>query len=970
MFSSRMVLAFTVFLLSAVIASPVTAATVSGRITDASTGKPVVFATVRLLEVGNEVHTDADGRYRFDGISEGKHTVVVTFAGYVDYSIGIVEVQMEGHKTLDAALQPDIAPMYQRDTEQTGVRLKDGPSPEGTSHADPIRLSDMPIRGYEDYVAIQAGTVRRFYGAPVHVRSGRIEEFSYEIDGFSQQDPFTGRSFTAIYGNSVDDISFYPGYSDPSNGWLASGHAEVTTKETWSTGGSFEAITDNFHGEKSDFNLYALDLSGPLVSNTPGQLTYAVAGEYRTFGTRAVGGPDDWNYLGAWHANLRWRPTERTSTLLGTRGSYEDWKYTPRSWYFNSEHAPRGVDENYSVFGRIEQELGGRTRLSASGSWFSSSHVQGDGVHFDDLWAYARVGGNPHFDQTVIFTAWDNMFLDPDSLEADRYYPLVTPVVESTVTVELPDGSSVQKSFIVRGDEATVWDDYYKQKGSYVSGSFNLEHAHSRRAQSLIGFEFQRHTARAYHHLFPVLVWRGVNGGFEDIDRYGYDEFGNESDSEIDGAKHSLFFAGYFNERLELRDLTVDFGLRWDRFDYDAMRLVNPRQPLDPYDWATYADTASGLSDNERNELRQGTQDLTADELTEVDAINRLSPRVFASLPVGPSTTLHFGAGRFVQRPPLNTLYTNYDYLEYKVRTGGYSYVFANPTLEPTESIVFEAEASQRLSDDAILNAAVFTKDFKNLVGAMTQPAIPNSFTSLATAGDATVKGLELGLQLTPARGVSTRASYTLSDVSDDDRSLANTNSNIAWTVAQPRKIGGPFTFEQKHRFIGVLDLRTGPDDGPMIGESFPLSNAGVTLLFEAGSGFPYSPVFVFNEITLGAISPRPAGPIGSECTPAIYRLDLKANKTVTAMGVDLEVYLWVINLFDRDNVVDVYRGTGEPDNTGWLDTPDGQQFVQDNSDIHDTSYLTGEQKYMLKQNDPANYDIPRQIRFGMRVGF
>lgn len=969
MISIRILLALA---LIALLPCLVSAASISGRITDASNGEPVVFATVRLLELGTEVHTDADGRYVFDGVAAGRYTVAVTFAGYSDYSIGVVEVQMEGQKTLDAALQPDIAPIYQRDTEQTRVGLKDKPGPEGTSHGDPIRLSDLPIRGYEDYVAIQAGTVRRFYGAPVHVRGGRTEEFSYEVDGFSQQDPFTGRSFTAINGNTVDDISFYPGYSDPSNGWLASGHAEVTTKETWSTGGSFEAITDNFHGEKSDYNLYALDLSGPLLSQTPGQLTYAMAGEYRTYGTREVGGPDDWNYLGAWHANLRWRPTDRTSTLVGTRGSYEDWKYTPRAWYFNSEHAPRGVDENYSVLGTLEHEIARNTEIEASVNWFAAKHRLGDGVHFDDIWAYGRPGRNPRFDQTSLFFSWDDLNLDPEiiTIPEDPRPPLYTPVVESTYTVSLPGGGSEEHSFIIRGDEGSVWDDYYEQKGSYLGGKLELEHAHSSTAETEIGIEFQRHTTRAYHNLFPVNVYQGINGGFDDIDRFGYDEFGIESDSDTYGVKHPVFFAGYLNKRLELRELIIEFGLRWDRFDYDAKGLVDPENPLDPYDWSAYADTATGLSDEERDELRQGTQRLSEDELTDIDAISRLSPRVSASMPVGSSTTLHFGAGRFVQRPPLSTLYTSFDFMEYKLRTGGYNYVFANPTLKPTESIIFEAGVSQKLSHDATANASVYTKEFKNLVGATTQPAIPNSFSSLADAGEATVKGLELALRLTPARGIATQASYTLSDVSDDDRSLANTNSNIAWTVAQPRKIGGPFTFEQKHRFIGVLDLRTGPDDGPMVGESYPLSNAGVTLHFEAGSGFPYSPMFVYNEVTLGAISPRPAGPIGSESTPATYRLDLKANKTITAMGVDLEVYLWVINLFDRDNVVDVYRGTGEPDNTGWLDTPDGQQFVQDNSNIHDTSYLTGEQKYQLRQNDPANYDIPRQIRFGMRVGF
>jgi hypothetical protein len=96
----------------------------------------------------------------------------------------------------------------------------------------------------------------------------------------------------------------------------------------------------------------------------------------------------------------------------------------------------------------------------------------------------------------------------------------------------------------------------------------------------------------------------------------------------------------------------------------------------------------------------------------------------------------------------------------------------------------------------------------------------------------------------------------------------------------------------------------------------------------------------------------------------------MKLNKSFAIQGVDFEIFAWITNLLDRSNVVDVYDATGEPNNTGWLETPDGQQFIQGHSTIHDASYLTGEQKYNLRQNDPANFDIPRQIRFGMRVGF
>ncbi len=466
----------------------------------------------------------------------------------------------------------------------------------------PVRLGDLPLRGYEDFVAILPGTVRRYYSAPLHVRGGRIEEFDYRVDGFSQQDPLTGESFTTINGNAIDEIRFRPGYRDPSNGWTISGQADVASRESWSTGGAIEVSTDNFHGEKSDYALYALDLTGPLVASKPERLIYALAGEYRTLGNRAPGEPEDWNYLGAWHANLRWRPSGQTSAFLGTGGSYRDWKYTPGAWTFNAAHAPRGVDEHYAVMGRVEHAFTFRTRLTAQAQWFSARHRQGDGVYFDDLWAYGRPGMGPYSDATNLYYAWDDMLLDPDSLEAGRQVPWRTPAVESTITVPLPNGGSRQQSFVVRGDESYLWDDFLEQKDSYIGGRIALVHSQGRDARTQAGLEFQRHTVRSYQNIFPSRIYLGDEGGLDDISRSGFDVLGEEDGNDaLHVAPQPLFLAGFASQHWEFGDLTLDGGLRWDHFDYDTQTLLDPHNPLDPHDLRTYADTATGLSDEERN---------------------------------------------------------------------------------------------------------------------------------------------------------------------------------------------------------------------------------------------------------------------------------------------------------------------------------------------------------------------------------
>src|SRR3990170_7427089 len=111
MFSINRGFPFSILLSLLLLSSSAFAATISGAITDASTGKPVVFATVRILELAGEVHTHADGTYLFEEIPAGRYTVAVTFAGYMDYAIGVVETSIDGTKTLDAALQPDVAPL-------------------------------------------------------------------------------------------------------------------------------------------------------------------------------------------------------------------------------------------------------------------------------------------------------------------------------------------------------------------------------------------------------------------------------------------------------------------------------------------------------------------------------------------------------------------------------------------------------------------------------------------------------------------------------------------------------------------------------------------------------------------------------------------------------------------------------------------------------------------------------------------
>ena len=1031
-----------VALLFAVTALAGTTGKISGVVTDKTSGQPVPGAAVSIVGTTWGALTDEAGRYVILNIPVGTYVLKAAIVGYTPIEVSNVGVSVDLTSIQDFALTSEAVEMGTVSvTAERPLVKQDRTSSLRIVGAEDVQ--NLPTRGYQDIVGLQAGSIRfadnvgvRQRGGrensttgTVNIRGGRSSEVAYFVDGFSQQDPLTGLSTTQINNNSIEEVSIVTGGFNAEYGLIMSGAVNVITKGgSDKFSGTFEAITDNWHGDskvvstnKYDFNVYSAVLSGPIMKNSD-KLTFYAAGERRWLGDREPHAthdgmlPDNNSGLWNWQGKVNWRPSGNVSALVGTNGSVEKWNEWRNDYQFDLQHAPRYDDRNYSVFGELTHTLNPKTFYTLKGNWFSTKRIRGDNEHFDDLLSYGRPSGNPKFDGTQLFYSWDNIDL-PDTSETDSGYSinlyttdrgdgekvwkyikdsgnhldsLYVPYSYTLAYVPLRNGDSLLYGFrapyeildtvttdsgfvethTTVYDEGNVWDDLLIRKSSYIGGDFDIVSQVTPNHEVKAGLEFQRHTLRRYQHLFPTNIYKGVNGGFDDIDHFGYDDFANESDADpLNSAKNPINIAGYLQDKFEWEGLVVNAGARLDYFDYKTKRLISAVNPLDPFDRATYADTAHGLTDLQRDSLRQGSQELTPDELEPSKSVSRVSPRLGVAFPVADGSVFHFSYGKFFQRPDLENLYVNYDYLEYKIRTGGYFFAFGNPNLEPEETTAYEAGWQRRISEIASVDVTAFYKDIRNLTEVVTQPAAPNSFSTYRNRDFGTVKGLEFALDMRRNHNVSAQANYTLA-YADGTGSFANTQSNIAWTVAEAPKQTSALEFDQRHKLTGVLDIRAGAKEGPKLGDMYPLERTGVNFVMSAGSGFPYAPVAVYNEVTLGSISPKPVGAINSRRQPWQFRVDMKANREIPLGRFSLDIYLWVINLFDRKNVVDVYEGSGLPDVTGWLATPDGQAFIANNGSVVDSSNLTGEQKYLLKQADPRNYDTPRQIRFGAKWSF
>src|SRR5690349_18086809 len=91
----------------AVLPSFLSAATVSGRVRDASTSSYLLGATVTLRELNRETGTGSDGAFSFPDVPPGNYTLVAGSLGYGEKS-ETVSVTASGARAVDFALASDV----------------------------------------------------------------------------------------------------------------------------------------------------------------------------------------------------------------------------------------------------------------------------------------------------------------------------------------------------------------------------------------------------------------------------------------------------------------------------------------------------------------------------------------------------------------------------------------------------------------------------------------------------------------------------------------------------------------------------------------------------------------------------------------------------------------------------------------------------------------------------------------------
>lgn len=994
---------------------------ITGTVTDAATKEPLIGATVLIVGTTSGASTDIDGKYVILGVPTGVVDLKISYVGYQDQIKTGIRVSSDLTTEVDFKLSS--AELELKPVEIVAERpLINKSSTNIVRIGTQEEIENLPLRGVVNAVALQPGIVMQDDRGTqkLYIRGGRSDEVGYYVEGVSTRNVLTGENTTTVIPEALEEFQVHAGgYTAEYGGANAGIVRQQLRGGTSSLHASLQLETDNMNLSKGPFTHrrgqsfldtysygysdYVLTLSGPILTD---RIKIFAAGENQFLGDTHVRFIQPFRFDNV---------VEEFNNLQGKRDTIKALEFAPGN-------VPGAMRNRYSLNSTLSFDYNPViVRLSGTYTWqrerindfpianlFNQERLplrdMGDGLF------NAKV---THFLTTSTFYEVNLSYFEQrsksyDPIFGDDYLKYKDSLALAAAGFNTAWGLSREpEEYYLNGfpfnRPGTLIAMYSKSKQQYSGGQLDLT---SQRGphEFKFGGSFQSYTVREYRlgrrpgreALLSSML--GSPDDFRDrgeydpltdsyerdilyrnagdyISAYGYDVYGTEIGGGFDGPKHPKFGAAYVLDKLELNDLVIRAGIRLDIIDADD------RQYRDFIDHAgIYGPPGAHYSST--NPLQTKSNELIPAGMEKKPAFKQLSPRIGFSFPVSDQTQFHVQYGKFLQSAQLNTLYGGRGISA--VSFSG-QYFVPDPIgygLDPERTTQYEIGFTQQFSENAVFDITGFYKDIQGQIQfakIITDPgAIAASYNTLQNGDYATTKGLELRLSLQRVDRMQAQFNYTLSDAQGTGSTPSSSAAGIELGTPRPTVIS-PLTYNQTHRGTLNLDYRFGENDGGPI-----LSRLGANFLVTFNSGHNFTRVtgsIGQRGAHLGGIladdDPRtrkPVEPVNASTTPWVYNIDVRLDKSVRFGMFDLNLYVYVQNLLNTKNVLNVYGRTGNAYDDGFLSNPDlsanivrdrGQGYV----DMYKAINLGNRQHYALTQGGDL-FGSPRQIRFGMRFEY
>ncbi|MBL7976819.1 MAG: TonB-dependent receptor [Bacteroidetes Order II. Incertae sedis bacterium] len=858
---------------------------IAGRVVDTATGVGIPGANIVVLGTPRGASSDLDGNYFVLNVEPGVYTLIASFVGYETKRVEGVRVGVDRTATVNFSMAEDNA-LTQEVVIQANKNLVEVDRTSSSAKIGGEQIAALPVDSFLETIGLQAG-VTKGAGGELHIRGGRSSEVKYYVDGVAVSNPFNNSMASPVENSAVQEVEVISGTFNAEYGQANSGIVNVVTKSgSEKFTGSFNLSGGGyFSGREGIFP--DIGAASPLGQKRfEGSISGPTGIKNLTFFLN-TGWTDYDNYLGG-------RRVFMPSDSSNFSGRPDTWRIQATG---DSAYVPMNPTNGLTNLLKLTYQLSRDIKLSysASRNWYKSQSYS----HFYRL--------NPEARPTLRSLSYNHLLVWNQVLNARTFF-------------------NVRLTYYTTDLSQYVYEDPQDERYRYIYGRgiqpgnvFNtggVDRSHIRRDSDTYAARFDITRQIGQSHLVKAGVEYRYNRLFSDEFQLLVDprQFGTfepqipdlSSTLHNQYTRHPIEAALFIQDKIEIKDLIVNVGLRYDYFDPNAKVPTDLKDP--------------------QNTLRPRPE---AEAYREATIKMQVSPRLGFAFPITETGVIHASYGHFFQIPEYGRMYENPDF---KVALGNFNTFMGNADLEPQRSTIYELGLQQQLGQNLAIDVTAYYRDVRNLIGAKLYRTYTgsDSYGRYENADFGSVRGLTASLQMVfPAFGIRGGINYTYQsargNASDPRQAFydAQGNNEAARSLI-------PLDWDLQHSLNGDLTWNQGGWSAGIIGE------------FK--SGYPFTPTDVQRNPIVEQRN-------GARYQPE-FRLDLRAGRDFKLGDLRAQIFIFA------DNLLDAYRPDRYP------------RLFQTEIEAHRANGLEVINTLKEFRTNPAVQPSPRMIRLGMMLDF
>ena len=827
----------------------------SGKVADGSTGEPLISANVIIEGATLGAATDFEGYYSIINIRPGTYTVDFRYIGYETKIVRNVIINADKTTSINVTLSPEAieGEVVVITAEKPVIEFNQTSTVKTVSSDD---IESLPVQSLTDIINLQAGTVQTSDGK-IHIRGGRSGEIQFQVEGVSINNPFNNESSLSLDRSVIEEVSVVSGTFDAKYGHAMSGIVNTILK---SGTNQFAYSGEIYGGDYAPFNNTRYPNNKDYVPYTTQNYQLTLSGPTFIPNTTFLASARRFHNDGFLYGERRFMPTDQNDIANGIVYPTGDREIVPMNpydeWSGQFKLTNRSIDNMTISYVAIVNDLWGKVynfayRLNPEGEKNKKTFSINHGIDFTHT-----LSNNMFYKISFRHNYYDykeykyESIYDPRYLEADYpksisgyEYGAIISGVDYGRNSQLTNFGVLKLDFTWQANNSN-----YIEAG--IEGQVN-ELKFGPPGQLVIQSDPETGIVR----LLPKEIDPN-DPRFKKVETYRPNQG-----------------AIYLQDRIELGDLVVRAGLRYEYFDPQAYVPSNLQNP---------ANTIKGVPGSV---LKKATIKHT------------IAPRLGFGFPLTDKSALHFSYGHFYQMPVYSALYENANYQVLEFLTGGATYqqdYLGNPDLGPEVTVQYEIGLKQALNDNLGLDLTFFYKDIRDLLG--TEVIETYNFGQYARNTNVdygSVSGVTLSLIQRPVDNFGLSLDYSL-QFANGNSSDPRETADRALGGQDPRPRDNPFNWDQRHtlNFTAVYQI---PDD------------FSISTIIRYASGQPYTP-----DLGVGFQTQQEHN---SGRKPSYATVDLRAEKYFDFGFTNFSIFLRIFNLFNQDFVNGaVYSDTGNPE--------------------------------------------------------